>query len=69
MILLNFTHPLSTEQVQQIERLTGAADIEVRHVPAQFDHARPFAPQAAALVEACGLSPAEWQTQALRRYR
>jgi len=63
MILLNFTHPLTGEQVRQIEAITGQAVAEVRDVPAQFDPQQPFAPQAQALVEACRLTPAEWQTQ------
>jgi hypothetical protein len=34
-------------------------------VPAQFDTQAEFAPQAVALAEACGLTPAEWQTAPL----
>jgi len=62
MIILNFTHPLTPDQVRQIETLTGGTVAEVRHVPAQFDHARLFIPQVVALAEACGLTPTEWQT-------
>lgn len=32
---------------------------------AQFDPAQAFAPQAAALADACGLTPVEWQTAPL----
>ena len=65
MILLNFSHPLTPDQVSQIEAFTGQPVAEVRHVPAQFDHERPFVPQVVALAGGCGLSPEEWQTTPL----
>ena len=34
-------------------------------IPAQFDIQEAFAPQVVALVDACGLTPAEWQTTPL----
>ncbi|MGQ9628541.1 MAG: CRISPR-associated protein Csx15 [Anaerolineae bacterium] len=63
MILLNFSHPLTSEQLAQIEELTGQKVAEVRHVPIQFDHQRPFAPQVKELAEACELTSEEWQTR------
>jgi hypothetical protein len=63
MILLNFSHPLTQEQVKDIKAITDQAVTEVRHVPAQFDPQQPFVPQVEALVEACQLTPEEWQTQ------
>ncbi len=65
MLILNFTHPLTPDQVDQIESLTGEAVAEVRQIPAQFDTEQPFAPQVVALVEKCGLSAKEWQTTPL----
>jgi len=62
MLILNFTHPLTPEQLARIEELTGQAARDVRSLPAQFDPAQPFAEQAAGLAERAGLSPAEWQT-------
>lgn len=64
MILLNFAHPLTTEHLSVIAEL-GDGAITVRDIPVQFDLREPFAPQVRALVEACGLSAAEWQTRAL----
>jgi len=61
MLLLNFTHPLTSEQMDQIAELVDRPVDEVRHVPAQFDHTQPFGPQAQALVKACGLTPEDWQ--------
>lgn len=65
MILLNFSHPLTPDQISQVEDITGEPAAEVRHVPAQFDHERPFAAQVVALADGCGLSPEEWQTRPL----
>jgi len=62
MILLNFSHPLTPNQVSQIETLAGQPVTDVRHLPAQFDHEQPFAPQIVALADACALSPTDWQT-------
>jgi hypothetical protein len=65
MLILNFTHPLRPEQVADIEKLAGQPVTRVIEVPAQFDPAQVFAPQVAALADACGLTPAEWQTTPL----
>lgn len=63
MLIINFTHPLTPEQLARIESITGQAVQDIRSLPAQFDPARPFAEQAAGLAERAGLSPDEWQTQ------
>ena len=62
MILLNFSHPLTDEQLGQIEALTGQQVAEVRDVPAQFDKGRAFPEQVRLLVDSIELSPREWQT-------
>jgi hypothetical protein len=62
MLVLNFSHPLTKEQSKQIESLTGNTIGEVKQIPVQFDTGKPFAPQVEKLVEACGLTPEEWQT-------
>jgi hypothetical protein len=65
MLILNFSHPLTEEQKSQIEqRLTGPIS-EIRDIPAQFDHQRPFAEQLAGLIEGCGLTAQQWQTSPL----
>jgi hypothetical protein len=61
MILINLSHPLTLEQQQRIETLTGQPITRLVEKMAQFDLARPFAEQAVALVDALGLTPAEWQ--------
>ena len=65
MILLNFTHPLTGEQIKEIEAITGQAVAEVRGEMPQLDHETPFAEQVRALADRVGLSPEEWQTTPL----
>lgn len=62
MIFLNFAHPLTQEQIRQVEALTGRPLERVIEIPAQVDPQQPLVPQVVALVDAAGLSPAEWQT-------
>ena len=65
MILLNFSHPLTDDQLAQVEALTGQRVAEVRGQMPQFDHESPFAEQVRALVDRVGLSAEEWQTTPL----
>ncbi len=65
MLILNFSHPLTAEQREQIEALTDEPIAEVRQIAAQVDLSRPLAPQVAEMAEAAGLSPEEWQTRPL----
>ena len=65
MILINFSHPLPGEQLARLEALAGQPIARVVEVTTQFDHARPFAAQVEALVDAAGLTPRQWQTEPL----
>ncbi|MFW6096869.1 MAG: CRISPR-associated protein Csx15 [Chloroflexota bacterium] len=65
MILVNFSHPITDEQKQQLETITGQAVDIVRSVVCQFDNALPFAEQVAAAVDEVGLSSEEWQEEAI----
>ncbi len=62
LTVVNFSHPLTQEQLQQIEAISGAPIGDVRQIPCQFDHMQGFAEQTRALVDAVGLRPEEWQT-------
>ena len=62
MIILNFSHPLTKEHIEQIKALTGQGVERVVEVETQFDHRRPFAEQVRELVDSIGFSPQEWQT-------
>ncbi len=65
MILINFSHPLTPDQRGAIEQLSGQKISRLVERMAHFEVDTPFATQAAALVEAVGLTPAEWQQSAL----
>jgi len=62
MIVVNFGHPITAAQREQIVALAGNPVERVIDVPTHFDDAAPFAPQVAALVDAAGLTAEEWQT-------
>jgi hypothetical protein len=62
MILLNFSHPLTSDHLQQIEALTGRKVERVIEIHSQIDPQQPLAPQVTALTDQAGLSPTEWQT-------
>lgn len=63
MILINFTHPLTTDQLSELAGLLGQPIDRVLAAPAQLEHGEPFAPQVAALVAQVGLTPNEWQVE------
>ncbi len=64
MLLLNYSHPLTTEQLAQLAQLLGA-EPEVRRIAVQIDQAQPLTAQVAALADAAGLAPDDWQTTPL----
>jgi len=62
MVIVNFSHPFTTDQIAQlVELLHQPVEREIE-VTTQFDHGRPFGEQARALVDAVGLTSEEWQT-------
>jgi hypothetical protein len=65
MLVLNFTHPFTTEQKTQIEALADTHLEDIRTIPVQIDQNEPLVPQIVALVDAVGLSSEEWQTRQL----
>jgi len=65
MILLNFSHPITPAQLEQINALTGQPVERVIALPTQFDHQQPFGPQLEALMARAELTPEEWQTASL----
>ena len=65
MLVLNFSHPLTPAQLNQLEALTGAAVERVVAVASQFDVQQAFVPQVQALLASLPLSAAEWQTTPL----
>lgn len=65
MLILNFTHPLTPNQLAQIEALADTHIEEARTIPVQINQAEPLEPQIVAIVDAVGLSSEEWQTHQL----
>lgn len=65
MLLLNFSHPLSPEQLDRLAELTGQPIDTVLSYPAQFDQSAPFIPQVEALIDRVPLTPEQWQTTPL----
>ena len=63
MIVVNFSHPLSDEQLARIEALTHRAVEEVVEVRSQFEPEQPFAPQVVALADAANLAARQWQSE------
>ncbi|MFZ5898206.1 MAG: CRISPR-associated protein Csx15 [Bacillota bacterium] len=62
MILLNFSHPFTPEQLRQLEELAGEKVDRVVEIDAQIDPQQPIVPQVAAMADRAGLTPQEWQT-------
>ena len=62
MIVLNFAHPLTATQLEQVNVLTGHTVDRVIDVSTHVNALQTLAPQVAILVEQCGLSSQEWQT-------
>ena len=62
MILLNFSHPLTSEHLGHIETLTDQKAARVIELDSHIDTQQPLAPQILALADSCNLSPTEWQT-------
>jgi len=66
MLILNFTHPFTREQREQIQTLAAPISIEeIRTIPVQIDQSEPLEPQITAIVDAISLSSEEWQTRQL----
>ena len=69
MYVLNFSHPLTAHQSQQLAEKLGKLlpDLHVHTVPVQVEITQPLAPQIAALVDRVqaelGWSAEDWQTQ------
>ena len=61
MKLVNFSHPLTPAQLDDLRERFALPIESVLSVPTQFDAAQPFGEQVVALVNSVGFSPAEWQ--------
>ena len=62
MILINFSHPFTTSQMEALGTLLGGEVGRVVDVKTHFDQQAAFEPQVAGLVDGVGLSSHDWQT-------
>jgi hypothetical protein len=61
MIIVNFGHPITSKQQDQIIQLAGGPIDRIVNVPCQIDMAQPLVPQITAILESAGLTDQEWQ--------
>lgn len=62
VVIINFAHPMTDVQLQEVETLTGQAVARVLDVPVQVDLSASLEPQTRELVDRVSLSSQEWQT-------
>jgi hypothetical protein len=63
MILLNFTHPLTPSQLQQVEALSRQKIEICLDIPVQFDPNQSFKAQIQTLVANLPVTPRQWQVE------
>ncbi|HCE17402.1 MAG TPA: hypothetical protein DEQ80_06050 [Anaerolinea thermolimosa] len=61
MILVNFSHPLSADQIEQLQNLLGAPIERTIEVHSQIEPGQPLGPQVSAMVDRAGLTQEEWE--------
>lgn len=61
MIILNFAHPLTPRQLEQIAALVGSTPERVQDIRSQFDLEQPFNQQIAHLLDDLDVSTQQWQ--------
>ncbi|BAF60110.1 hypothetical protein PTH_1929 [Pelotomaculum thermopropionicum SI] len=65
LVLINFSHPFTYEQLRQLEEFVQKKVERVIEVSAQIDPQQPIVPQIVAMADRTGLTPQEWQTTPL----
>lgn len=61
MLLLNFAHPITPDQMRRVLEIVGHTNITVHDIPTQIDNSQPLVPQVVALVDKCPISSVTWQ--------
>ncbi|MCX8063181.1 MAG: CRISPR-associated protein Csx15 [Anaerolineales bacterium] len=61
MMILNFSHPLTEQQLEQIRTLVSEPIERVLIFPVHFDNSLPFLPQLEALMQKIPFQGDEWQ--------
>lgn len=65
MVIVNFSHPLTPEQLQTLAALTQADALRVVSVPTHFTNDASYAEQAARLLDSAPLDSKTWQAEPL----
>ena len=65
MLILNFSHPLTEEQLTRLQEITGEESLPVLSVPVQFDNETAFSVQIEATLAGLPLNATSWQTAKL----
>ena len=63
MIIVNFAHPITPLQNEQIESLAGQPVEQIIEVNSQVDISQPLAPQITQMIDSVGLTSMQWQTE------
>ncbi|MCA9936944.1 MAG: hypothetical protein KC415_23575 [Anaerolineales bacterium] len=65
MIIINFAHPLTARQCQQIEEMANEPITAVYDTPCQFENSQPLLPQVKGHIDDVPLTSTQWQTEPL----
>ena len=65
MIILNYSHPLTQSQLDQITDLVDQPITDVKQIPTHLSNGQPLGPQVIDLVKKAELSGEDWQTRPL----
>lgn len=65
MLILNYAHPLTPDQLNQIEQLVGQKITEIKQIKVHLNQAEPLVPQVTALADAAELTNEEWSGRPL----
>ena len=62
MIILNFAHPITTAQQEQITAVTHHPIARIHNIPVQMDNGRSFPQQIRTIVNTIPLTAEQWQS-------
>ncbi len=65
MLIVNFSHPLTDANIDEIAVLAGTRPSGVVDVSSAIDPMMPLLPQIEKVIDQAGLTPKQWQTEAL----
>ena len=60
MLILNYAHPFTNDQISQIEQLVGTHITEIKQINVHLNQAESLIPRVTALADAAELTNEEW---------